>query len=39
MIISSLRGISNIVASNPLEDFTAFMGIMDDENKTLELDF
>ena len=39
MIISSLRGISNIVASNPLEDFTAFMGIMDDEKKILELDF
>ncbi len=39
MIIASLKGISNIVASNPLEDFTAFMNIMDDENKTLELDF
>ena len=39
MIISSLRGISNIVASNPLEDFTAFMNIMDDDKKTLELDF
>ena len=39
MIIASLRGISNIVASNPLEDFTAFMNIMDDDKKTLELDF
>lgn len=39
MIIASLKGISNIVASNPLEDFTAFMNVMEDKDKTLELDF
>lgn len=39
LIIESLRGISTIVASNPLEDFTKFIEAWDDKEKPLELDF
>lgn len=39
MIIASLKGISSIVASNPLEDFSKFIEAWNDKNKPLELDF
>lgn len=39
LIIESLRGISTIVASNPLEDFTKFVEAWDNKEKPLELDF
>lgn len=39
MIIASLRGISSIVASNPLEDFSKFIEAWNDKSKPLELDF
>lgn len=39
MIIVSLKGISSIVASNPLEDFSKFIEAWNDKSKPLELDF
>lgn len=39
LIIESLRGISTIVASNPLEDFSKFVEAWNDKEKPLELDF
>lgn len=39
MIIASLKGISSIVASNPLEDFSKFIEAWNDKSKPLELDF
>lgn len=39
MIIASLQGISSIVTQNPLESFTEFSKVLDDENETLTLDF
>ena len=39
LIIESLRGISTIVASNPLEDFSKFVEAWNDKDKPLELDF
>ena len=39
MIIASLKGISSIVASNPLEDFSNFIEAWNDKSKPLELDF
>lgn len=39
MIVSALKGISSIVVTNPLEDFTKFVEAWNDKSKPLELDF
>lgn len=39
VILQSLRGISSIISTNPLESFQKFSNIMEDDNQTLELDF
>lgn len=39
LIISSLKGISSIVSTNPLESFVDFVRILEDDNETLKLDF
>lgn len=39
LIIESLRGISSMVASRPLQDFNAFLEAWDDKSKPFELDF
>ena len=39
LIIESLRGISTIVTSSPLEDFEKLSKAWDDKSKPLELDF
>lgn len=39
LIIESLRGISTIVTSNPLEDFEKLAKAWEDKSKPLELDF
>lgn len=39
LIIASLRGISEIVISNPLESYSKFIEAWNDNSKPLELDF
>lgn len=39
IILESLRGISTIVAQNPLESFSEFSKIWNDKDETLYLDF
>lgn len=39
LIIASLRGISEIVVSNPLESYSKFIEAWNDNRKPLELDF
>lgn len=39
LIIASLRGISSIIESNPLENFSQFSSIIENKDETLYLDF
>ncbi|RRD91956.1 hypothetical protein EII33_05955 [Bacteroides heparinolyticus] len=39
LIINSLRGISTIIAQNPLESFSTLTAILNNEDETLKLDF
>jgi hypothetical protein len=39
LIIASLKGISSIVETNPLESFKDFTKVLDNKDETLYLDF
>jgi ERCC4-type nuclease len=39
IIITSLKGISSIIESNPLENFSQFSSIIENKDETLYLDF
>ena len=39
MIVASLKGISSIVVTNPLESFSNFIEAWNNKDKPLELDF